>query len=135
VRFAAELGAQQVGHGPAVTARAVVGRHPRARDQRGALGMRRVAEAEQHERRVRARPGPGEPVGPDRQRGDAGAAAGQDRPATRPRGREPAPERAEDPQAVAGAQLAQPPRARADVLEQEVERAVLVAAQDRERPR
>ena len=45
------------------------------------------------------------------------------------------PERPEQPQPVAGAQLAQPARARADVLEQEVERAVLVAAQHRERAR
>ena len=84
--------------------------------QRRALGVRGVAEAEQRERRRAQR------VLPDRQRRDPDAAADEDRPARLARRGEAAPERAEQPQLVARVQLGEPLRAGADILQQEVER-------------
>ena len=96
--------------------------------QRRALGMR----ARRGSRAARGAP---QHVLPDRQRRDPDAAADEQRPPLVLRRAEADAQRPEQPQPVAGAQLAQPPRARADVLEQEVEPAVVVAAQDRERAR
>ena len=69
-------------------------------DQRRALGVGGVAEAEQDER-VGA-----ERVLPDRQRRDPDAAAGEDGRRPSRGAREAAAERAEQPEPVAGAQLA-----------------------------
>ena len=106
-RVAAELGGQQVGDEAVVAGRAVVGRDAGAGDQRGALGVRRVAEAEQHERR-----GP-ERVAPDRQRRDPDAAADEDRPAPvarRARSRAPSGPSSHSPSP--SPQLAEPARCR-----------------------
>ena len=125
-RVGVELGGEQLGDEAVVAGRAVVGRHARSAQQRRALGVRGVAEAEQRparrRRRRAARPGriasgamPTPPPHEERAaavlgRGEADARAG-------PSTQSPSP----------GAQLAQPRRARADVLEHEVELAVAPA--------
>ena len=109
-----ELLPEQFGDEPVVADRAVVGGHARVAQQRRALGVRGVAEPEQ-------RGGVAEHVLPDRQRRDPDAAADEQRPPPVLRRAEADAQRPEQPQPVAGAQLAQPPRARADVLEQELE--------------
>ena len=128
-RVAAQFRGEQLGDESPVPDRPVVGGHARTAEERGALGVRGVAEAEQHER------GGAERVLPDRQRRDPDAAAGQDRPARLARRREAAAQRAEQPHLVTRAELAQPLGARADVLEQEVERAAGVGAGHGEGPR
>src|SRR3954447_2117690 len=130
-RVRVELGDEQVGHHAVVPGAAVVGRHPRVRQQRGPLGVGGVAEAEQRRRR----PAGGEQlVLPDRERRRGDATAAQERPATVPRRREAEPERAGDPQLLVGRQRAEPLRPRADVLEHELE-APRRSAQHRERAR
>ena len=113
---------------PWIADRAVVGRDPR---RRAAAPRPRRARR----RGTRAAPARADDVLPDRQRRDPDPAADEQRPPAVLRRAEADAQRPEQPQPVAGAQLAQPPRARADVLEQEVERAVLVAPQHRERAR
>ena len=108
--------------------RAVVCRHARAVEQRRAPGARRVAKAQQGGGLAR------QPVLQDRERRDPRAATDQQRPPPRRRGPEPAAERPERPHLLALLQLAQPPRARADVLQQEV-RFAPPPARDREGPR
>ena len=58
---------------------------------------------------------------PDRQRRDPDPAADEQRRAARARRAKADPERAEDPETVARAELAQPFRSRSDVLDQELE--------------
>ena len=91
--------------------------------------MRGVAEAEQGEGRRAERvlqiASGAIPTPPPTRTGAAAVA----------RRREAAAERAEQPDVVAGAQLREPVRAGPDVLEQEVERPVVVAAGDGERAR
>ncbi len=88
-----------------------------------------VAEAEEGER------GGADVVGPDGERRDPDAAADEDRAAALAGRPEAFAERAEDEQLVALVQLAQAVGARADVLEQEVERPVVVRSHDAERAR
>ncbi len=128
VRVALQLLVEQLGDEPVVANRAVVARDARVAQQRGALGASRVAEAEQHADLA------GERVLQDRERRDADAAADKQRAPSVGCGAEAAPQRAEHPQLVTGAQLAQPLRTGTDVLEQEVRLAVLLA-RDRERSR
>ena len=108
--------------------RAVVGRDPRVAQQPRALGVRRVAEAEQRRRAER--------VLPDRERRDPDAAADEQRAALAPPARgsrrpsgpsshSPSPARSSHSRRVPGPTSSK----------QEVERAVLVAPQDRERAR
>ena len=107
-------GVEQVGDGSVVADRAVVARHPRP-----AAAARRPRRAGRRESRAgrssrpRARPGGSQAARSPRhrRRGSPGA------PAWR---READSERPERPQPVARPQLAQPPRARTHVLEQEV---------------
>ena len=101
-----------------MSGRSVVGRHARAAQQGGALGAGAVAKPEQHSHL-------GGPLGlqrilQDRQRSDADAPAHQQRAPAALGRLKPLPERSERPQAIALAQLAQAPRARSDVLEQEM---------------
>src|SRR6478672_6020094 len=125
VRVVVELGGEQVGDEPVVVAgAAVVGGHARVGEQRRALGVGGVAEAEQGRRREAAGQ---QLVLPDRERRGADSAAAQQRAAGGRAGigrSEAEAERAGDPQPVAGAELAEPRRARADVLEHEVQAAV-----------
>jgi hypothetical protein len=80
--------------------RAVVGRDPRVAQQPGALGVCRIAEAEQYARPRADR------VLQDRERRDTDAAADEDRPAARRP--EAAAQRAEQPDVVAGVELREP---------------------------
>ena len=88
-----------------------------------------VAESEQRGRAAAER------VAPDHQRRDPDPATDEHRPAAVARRREPAAQRPEQPDVVAGLQRGEPLRPRPDVLEHEVERPVRVAARDRERAR
>src|SRR4051794_2689133 len=90
--------------------------------------MLRVPETEEHG-------GVAQRVLPDRERRDPDATADEQRPPIGLRRAEADAERTEQPQPVARAQLAQAPRARAHVLEEEVEPAVLVGAENGERAR
>ncbi len=72
-----------------------------------------VAKAQQ-------RLGIAEGLAPRDERDDPDAASDEQRAPARRRGLEAPAQRPEQPQAVAGAQLAQAPRARADVLQQEL---------------
>ena len=98
---------------------------PRAVQQRRPLGAHAVAKAEQHGGIVL------EPVLEDRQRRDTHAAADEDRTASARRRREATAEGPQRPEQLSRAELTQPPRSRADVLEQEMRLAVGVAG-DRE---
>ncbi len=78
VRVAVELLGEQLGDGPVVAGRAVVGRHACAVEQRGALGAgaSRKPSSDGGGRRLRR-------VLQDRERRDADAAADEDRPPPR----------------------------------------------------
>ena len=88
-----------------------------------------VAEAEQREG------GGADAVGPDRERRDADPAADEDRAPPLARRAEAAAERPEHEELVAGLELAQAVGPGPDVLEQEVERPVLVRPEHAERAR
>ena len=126
-RVAAQLRRQQLGHQPAVPDRPVVGGHARAGQQRGALGVRGVAEAEQHERVARRARRAGSPAARSRRRRRPGAAGGRAR-ARRSPARAGRAATARRPASSSASRSVPGP----DVLEQEVERPVGVAARDRE---
>src|SRR5271165_6457580 len=126
-RAVAELLGEELRDGPLQAGRAVVGCEACPIEQPGALGVGAIAEAEQD------RCGHREAFLQDREGGDADAAADEDRPHPRGRRREAPAERAGHPQPLAPCELTQPPCARADILEQEVQLAVDVAG-DREGP-
>ena len=118
---------QQLGDEAVVADRAVVGRDPRAGSSAAPAACAASRKPSSVSRRGAER------VLPDRQRRDADAAADEQRPAPVARRREAVAERAEQPAARRRRRARTAARCRADVLEQEVERAVARRAARRTR--
>ena len=131
VRRRAELGGEQVGDEAVVAGRAVVGGDAARRASSSAPGgVRGVAEAEQRERAVAELVLQDRRAARSRRRRRRGSRAGR-----RAAAREAAPERAEQPQPVARAQLGEPRGAGPDVLEHELERPAGACARATEKAR
>ena len=122
-----QLPHEQIGDQAVVADAAVVGGQAGVGEERGAGGVWRIPEAEQHERVV------AQLVLPDGQRRDPDPAAHEQRPASVARRGEAEAERSNQRESVSILELAQPLRAGADVLDEELELVVVRGgAQDAE---